>query len=142
VRFGLQFRTTHTVASATLTVSAPIQHTPTLTWSASTPSVSGYNVEIRKSHANFRMPAGCFLLLYGDSQRLHLAIKVGALEPENLGRAADIAVVFVQFLEDVVALVSGAGLMEGGELLQNGGCHCDRPAEAGACDPAWQLQDS
>jgi len=31
-------------ASATITVSAPVQHTVTLTWAASTSSVSGYNV--------------------------------------------------------------------------------------------------
>jgi fibronectin type 3 domain-containing protein len=31
-------------ASATVTVSAPIQHTVTLTWTASTSTVSGYNI--------------------------------------------------------------------------------------------------
>jgi len=44
------------------------------------------------------------------SQRLHLPIKVAALEPQHFGRSADVAHVLPQFAKDVVALVGLACL--------------------------------
>src|SRR6266852_5952097 len=41
---------------------------------------------------------------------------MAALEAQDFCGAADVAVVFVEFLEDVVALVGGAGLVQGGKF--------------------------
>jgi len=51
-----------------------------------------------------------------QSQGLHLPVQVTSLQPEHFGRAADVAVVFVELLQDVIALVRGARLMERGSL--------------------------
>jgi len=48
----------------------------------------------------------------GNSQRLHLAVEVAALQAQNLGRAADVALVFFELAQDIVALISGARLLE------------------------------
>jgi len=48
----------------------------------------------------------------GNSERLHLAVEVAALQAQNLGRAADVALVFFELAQDVVALISGARLLE------------------------------
>src|SRR5215469_9994546 len=52
------------------------------------------------------------LFLRRDSQGLHLAVQVAALESEYLGRAAYVAVVVVKLLEDIVTLIGVACLMQ------------------------------
>src|SRR5690348_8984102 len=58
------------------------------------------------------------LLFYRNPQRFHLAVEVAALQTQNLGGAAHVAVVLIQFLEDVVALVGGASLVQGRGLAK------------------------
>src|SRR5579859_3556143 len=41
---------------------------------------------------------------------------MAALEPEHLGGAGDIAVIFIKFLQDVVAFVSVARLVQSGKF--------------------------
>src|SRR5258705_852117 len=43
-----------------------------------------------------------------------------SFQSEDLGRAADIAVIVIQLLEDIVALVGGRCLMQGGEFRTDG----------------------
>ena len=45
------------------------------------------------------------LFLYRNPQRLHLAVHVAALQAQDFGGAADAALIFVELLQDVVALV-------------------------------------
>ena len=52
-------------------------------------------------------------LFHGNAQGLHLPVEVAAFQAEHLGCAGHVAVVFIEFLQDVVALVGGAGLVEG-----------------------------
>ena len=47
-----------------------------------------------------------------DSQRFHFPIKVAALEPEGFGGARNVALAFLEFAEDVVALVGGARFLQ------------------------------
>src|SRR5690348_4910379 len=54
------------------------------------------------------------LLLLRNSQRLHLAVKMAALQAQYLGGAAHVAVVLIEFFEDVITLVGGACLVQGG----------------------------
>ena len=51
------------------------------------------------------------LLPNADSQRLHLAIEVAALQAEQLGGAADIVAGFLNFLQNELAFVGVAGLL-------------------------------
>ena len=51
-------------------------------------------------------------LLYRNPQSLHLAIQVAALQAQDFGGAADVAVILVELFQDVVTLVGGAGLMQ------------------------------
>src|SRR5580704_14548521 len=57
------------------------------------------------------------LLPHADPQRLHLAIEMATFQAEQLRGAADVVARFFNLLEDVLALVSVAGLLEAGELL-------------------------
>src|SRR5437660_8417914 len=45
---------------------------------------------------------------------------MAAFEPEHLGSAADVAVILVEFLQNVVSLVGVAGLVQGRELGAGG----------------------
>src|ERR1035437_2469777 len=56
------------------------------------------------------------LLFHGNSQRLHLAIHVAAFQAQHLGCPADAAMVLFQLLQDVVAFVGGARLVQAGEI--------------------------
>ncbi len=47
-----------------------------------------------------------------DSQGLHFSIEVAALESQSFGRARDVALIFLEFAEDVVALVGGSRLLQ------------------------------
>src|SRR5438270_12849684 len=67
------------------------------------------------SRAKGGLPAGP-LLFRRDSQSLHLPVKVAALQAQHLGGAADVAMVLVERLEDVVALIGVARLVQRGEL--------------------------
>jgi ABC-type spermidine/putrescine transport system permease subunit II len=67
--------------------------------------------------ANYQVLATKYLLslFYRNPQRLHLPIQMAALQPQDLGGPRHVAVVFVQLLQNVVALVSGAGLVQRGK---------------------------
>src|SRR5258708_24679339 len=45
---------------------------------------------------------------------------MAALQSQYFGSAADVSVIFIQLLQDVVALVRVTGLMQGGELASRG----------------------
>src|SRR6516164_1452430 len=47
-----------------------------------------------------------------DSQRPHFTIKVAALESERFGRSANVALIRLQFAEDIVALIVFARVLE------------------------------
>ena len=51
------------------------------------------------------------LLCGADSQRFHLAIKVAAFEAQRFSGAADVALVFLEFVKDVVTLIGGASFL-------------------------------
>ncbi len=57
------------------------------------------------------------LLLDAYAEGFHLAVEVGAFEAQGFGGAGDVAVVLVDFFEDVVAFVGFAGFDEGGALV-------------------------
>ena len=58
------------------------------------------------------------LLAYSDAQSLHLSIEVAAFEAEKFGGAAHVVASFLDLLEDVVALIGVAGLLERGEIFR------------------------
>ncbi|SRR5678815_5077234 len=55
-----------------------------------------------------------------DSESLHLAVEVAAFKAQDLSGPAYVAVIFVQLLQDVVALVGVAGLMQSREFRSRG----------------------
>jgi hypothetical protein len=52
------------------------------------------------------------LLAGADAERLHLAIQMGAVEPQRLSSAAHVAVALIHLLQDEVALVGVAGFLQ------------------------------
>src|SRR3954466_2609091 len=50
------------------------------------------------------------LLLHRNPQRFHLAIQMAALQAQHLRCPRDVAVALIQFFQDVIALIGGAGL--------------------------------
>src|SRR5450755_2625067 len=84
----------------------------------------GLDIECGVIHPSRRtrrmVHAATRLLLGRDPQRLHLPIKMAALQAQHFGGAGYVAVVLVEGFEDVVALVGVAGLMQGGELALGG----------------------
>src|ERR1700689_3000805 len=61
-------------------------------------------------------PYPCPLLFRRYPQRFHFPVKMAALQAEDLGGAAYVAVVLVKRFKDVIALVGVAGLVQGGEF--------------------------
>lgn len=47
-----------------------------------------------------------------DSQGLHFSIEVAALESQSFGRARNVALILLEFAEDVVAFVGGSRLLQ------------------------------
>src|ERR1041385_3000807 len=74
-------------------------------------------IAIPRCARDFRNSSGSSkqLFLNRYSQRLHFPIKMTSFEAKHFRRAADVAVVFVEFLEDIVALISGACLVKRGK---------------------------
>ena len=60
------------------------------------------------------------LLAPCDAQSFHLAIQVAALEPQDLGGPAHVAVVLFELAHDVIAFVSGPSFLEAGESAGRG----------------------
>ena len=48
----------------------------------------------------------------GDSEGFHFPVKMAALQAEGFGGAGDVALVFLQLAQDIIALVSGAGFLQ------------------------------
>src|SRR5580765_7036390 len=66
------------------------------------------------------------LLLRPDSQRLHFAVKIAALQAQQLRRPRHVAVGFLEFFEDVLALDGFADLLQTAESLRPLGCGAAR----------------
>ncbi len=67
-----------------------------------------------------RLGSGCeyeSLLANADAESLHFSIEVAALEAEEFSGAAHVVAGLLDFLEDVIALVRVAGLLESGEIF-------------------------
>ncbi len=60
----------------------------------------------------FAQAAGLRLLAYADAERLHLAVEMAALKAEQLRGAAHVVARLFDFLEDVLALVGVARLLQ------------------------------
>src|ERR1700737_985129 len=67
-----------------------------------------------------RLEQAAGLFLHRNSKRLHLPVQLTSFQAQHLGGAADVAVVVIKFLEDIVALVGGAGLVQRGEFACDG----------------------
>src|SRR2546428_2927897 len=61
-----------------------------------------------------------WLFLGSDSQSFHLPVQMTALKAQHFGRTADVSVILVKLLQNVVALVRRACLVQRGELISNG----------------------
>jgi len=83
------------------------------------PIISNELEELFSSLLTIAIPCSGFqdksLLFNRNPQRLHLPIQMTSLQSQNFRCAAHIAVVLVQFFQDVVAFVSGPSLMQRGE---------------------------
>src|ERR1041385_8653417 len=75
----------------------------------------GFVVTLISKHAGHYDFSSASLLLHRNSQRLHLAVQMAALQPQDFRRARDIAMVLIQLLQDVIALIGGACLVQRGE---------------------------
>ena len=58
---------------------------------------------------NYPIPRSLF---HGNSQGFHLPVKVAALQAERFCRPGHVAVVIIELLQDVVAFIGGASLVE------------------------------
>src|SRR5579864_3508095 len=73
------------------------------------------------------------LLFDSNPECLHFAIKMAALQPQHLSCASNVAVIFIELLQDVIAFVSSTCLMQRRETSRNG---C---ASAFTMDQRWQM---
>src|SRR5208337_9140 len=63
---------------------------------------------------------GPYLPAHGDSEGFHFPVKMAALQAESFGSASDVALVFLQLAQDVIALVCGPRLVQRGETHHEG----------------------
>src|SRR5437899_4590195 len=72
------------------------------------------------------------LLAEGNAEGLHFPVEVASLQPQYLGGAAHVSVVFLELPQDVIALVSGARFLQAGKSA--------RPGPGGAGPPGVPVE--